>query len=79
MIVISLFAIIFFFLVVIADFGNVSHLSAQNRLVNDMLKWYDKKVKPTRWAQDAVVVSFSMELYQIIEVVSVKRTMWKTA
>uniref|UniRef100_A0A914V8S2 Uncharacterized protein n=1 Tax=Plectus sambesii TaxID=2011161 RepID=A0A914V8S2_9BILA len=54
--------------VVYADAGNVSRLSPQSRLVNDVLKWYDKKVKPTRSAQDAVLVSFSMELYQIIEV-----------
>ncbi len=46
-------------------------MSMQKKLVNDMLEHYDKKVKPTWLAKDAVVVSFSLELYQIIEVVRI--------
>lgn len=42
----------------------------QNKLVSDILESYDKKVKPTRVAEHPVVVTFSMDLYQIIEIVN---------
>uniref|UniRef100_A0A914XEH2 Uncharacterized protein n=1 Tax=Plectus sambesii TaxID=2011161 RepID=A0A914XEH2_9BILA len=64
----KMFPLLFAFLLLIVDEADASQLPTQNRLVNKMLDSYDKKVKPTRLAEEPVVVTFSMELYQIIEV-----------
>lgn len=48
--------------------------AVQNKLVNDILESYDKKVKPTRLHQHSVSVTFSMDLYQIIEIVTLSTT-----
>jgi hypothetical protein len=45
------------------------HPPMQLKLVQDLLRSYDKKAKPTWLIDQAINVSFSMELYQILEVV----------
>lgn len=46
-------------------------IAPQQRLVGDLLARYDKKVRPGRHEHRPVVVTFSMDLYQMIEVVCV--------
>ncbi len=44
----------------------------QLQLVHDLLEFYDKKSKPTWDNERAVNVTFSMDLYQILELVGVR-------
>lgn len=53
---------------ILAILGN--HLPAQLKLVHDMLETYDKKSRPVWDYRKPINVTFSMELYQILEVVS---------
>jgi len=52
-------------------FGVLNGIAPQQRLVSDLLLRYDKKVRPGRYEDRPVVVTFSMDLYQMIEVVRV--------
>lgn len=45
--------------------------SNQLKLIQDMLESYDRKAKPTWENNRPVNVTFSMDLYQILELVSV--------
>lgn len=45
-------------------------MPTQLKLVHDMLEVYDKKAKPTWNNEKPINVTFSMDLYQILELVS---------
>ncbi|VDM27863.1 unnamed protein product [Toxocara canis] len=45
-------------------------LPTQLKLVHDMLEAYDKKAKPTWDNNKPIDVTFSMDLYQILELAS---------
>ncbi|VDN42503.1 unnamed protein product [Gongylonema pulchrum] len=59
----------YLFYLAAALIGASENLPAQLKLLHDMLETYDKKSKPVWDHRRPINVTFSMDLYQILEVV----------